>query len=95
MQQQGMSWTFQDYDHLYKHYNQEGAEKCSEDLSRSRPSVTSKALKMGLHREGAFRPEEIKLAKSYGKVLHGALIFLLPNRTTSEVEELIECVNQS
>lgn len=93
-QQVGTPWTFQDYDYLYKHYNTDGAVACADVLHRSVDHVEAKAEKMSLIPQGAFKQYELDLASTYGKTLGGAMIFLLPHRTTYEVKELIECKNK-
>lgn len=88
---QGNPWSFYEYDYLYKHYNTDGAEACAKELGRSVSSVESKASKLGLLPQGTFKQFELNYASTYGKSLGGAMIFLLPYRTSYEVEELIAC----
>lgn len=85
-------YTIDEYDYIYKHYNEEGAEAVGEALNRSASSVESKAQKLGLVPHNSFTDEELSLAKEYNKTLGTALIFLFPYRTVSEIEELIKCV---
>ena len=94
MSQHGSPWTFEDYDYLYKNYSTEGPVVCSEKLERSVEVVNTKAMQLNLELQGGFKQEEIALARSYGKTLGNAMIFLLPKRTTHEIEELIECVSK-
>ena len=91
---QGTQWSFEDYDYLYKHFNVDGVTACAKALQRSETAVQSKAAKLGLVPQGAFTPQELSFANSYGKALGGALIFVLPYRTSVECEELIECKNK-
>lgn len=91
---QGTPWTFQEYDYLYKHYNKDGGKKCAEALGRTIAQVENKADKLGLLAQGSFKQYELDFASTYGKTLKGAMIFLLPHRTSYEVEELIECRNK-
>lgn len=91
MVNQGTPWCFNDYDFLYKNYNKLGAAACAKELNRSVSSVESKAAKLNLIPQGEFKQYELNYASTYGKTLGTAMIFLLPYRTTSEVQELIEC----
>lgn len=90
----GKPWVFSDYDFLYKHFNTDGLEACAEHLERHREHVQLKAEKLGLYPSGPFTAQEIKYAKAYGSTLKGSLMFLLPGRTSAEIEELIKCAKK-
>ena len=91
---QGMPWTFQEYDYLYKNYNKIGAIECAKHLHRTLTQVMNKAERLELTPQGEFKQHELDFASTYGKCLGGAMIFLLPKRTSYEVKELIECKNK-
>lgn len=88
---QGDTWTFNEIDYVYKHYNTDGVESVSTELNRSVSSVRCKAEKLNLKSCGDFTRSELNYASTYAKSLGTALTFLLPNRTSHEVEELIKC----
>lgn len=90
---QGNQWSFREIDYVYKHYNVDGAESVSKVLGRSVTSVISKAEKLNLKRKGEFQKYELDYASTYGRPLGGAMIFLIPDRTSLEVKELIKCKN--
>lgn len=87
----GNAWTYEDYNYMYQNYNKLGVDVVSQELNRSVVTVNAKAIKLGLKSAGPFTEEEKKLARSYGKNLGTALMFLLPHRTSVEIEELLEC----
>lgn len=89
----GNQWSFEDYDYLYKHFAVNGVVSCAKELQRSETAVTSKSMKLGLSSQSPYTAQELNFANSYGKVLGGALMFLMPNRTSGECKELIECKN--
>lgn len=88
------SWRWEDYAYLYKHYPKEGAKFVSSQLGRSVSVVVQKAEKLGIHENVPFSPEEVKISTAYGKKLGTALMFLMPERTTHEVEELLQCTRK-
>lgn len=90
---QGDSWTFSEIDYVYKHYNTDGAESVANKINRSVSSVRCKAEKLNLKSCGEYTHNELNYTSTYAKTLGTALIFLLPNRTSHEVEELIKCKN--
>lgn len=84
-------WTYSDYDYLYNNHHTIGPLECAKHIGCSISAVIDKSSKLGLTNSGEFTDKEIKLAKAYGSVLKGSLIFLLPHRTSPEIEELIAC----
>ena len=84
-------WTYDDYRYLYENFYKEDAAGCANKLRKPIATVRSKAERLGLISHTEYTQEEIKLARAYGKILKGAMIFMLPHRTSSEIEELIVC----
>ncbi len=87
----GNPWSYAEYDYVYKHYSSDGPVACAEHLGRPVESVNSKAEKLGISINGDFTDTELQYARSYGSILKGSLMFLLPHRTSNEIEELIRC----
>lgn len=85
-------YTLEEYDYIYKHYHCDSIESIADHLGRSVPSVEHRAAKLGLGVVKPFSGDEVQLAKKYGPILGDALVFLVPDRTTSEVRELNTCV---
>ena len=85
-------YTFDDYDYIYKHFNQDGPVSVAQHLGRSVASVTNRSTKLNLLSQGAPTAEELKYCRNYGKTLGTALMFLMPNRTTVEIEEMLACL---
>ena len=84
-------YTYEEYDYIYKHYNTDGAEAISQCLERSVPSIENKANKLGLSPKGVFTTNELQLAQKYGSTLGDAMVFILPDRTVPEIQELVAC----
>lgn len=91
----GKPWNYRDYHYVYRNYPKESLESISCELGRSPVTVKAKALKLGVKACGPFTDEEKKLARTYGKALGSALMFLLPHRTSYEIEELLQCVQST
>lgn len=87
-------YTYDEYAYIYNHYNTEGAAAISEALERSVPSIENKASKLGLVPHGVFTTNELALAQKYGADLGEAMIFLMPERTIPEIQELIACTRK-
>ena len=87
------NWSLQEYAVVYNEYPVVGPVPIADKLDRTVNSVVGKAIKLGVDMPKEFTQEEINLAKTYGKQLGSALIFLLPHRTTVEVGELLKCVS--
>lgn len=83
----GETWTFQEYDFLYKNYCSRGPKYVAEQLNRTVASVSNKASKMDLL-YGPYSEEERQYIKTYGESLKGALIFLMPDRCSTDFEEM-------
>lgn len=86
-------FTLDEYDYLYKHYAELGAAECAERLNRTVGSIENHAYKLGISSKSKFKQYELDYASTYGRALGTAMIFLLPDRTSTEVEELIRCKN--
>ena len=82
-------WSYEEIDILYKNYALRTIDELVEMLGRTKPSIEQKARKMGLYHNPTFTQAEKKLAKTLGK----DLVFLMPERTISEVEVLLNCNN--
>ena len=88
-------WTWDDYDTIRKEYPYKG-KAITEDLpERSLTVIENKAERLNTYIHTTFTEQELKVAKSFGKSLKGCLLFLLPNRTPREIEELLACVSKS
>ena len=89
------NWSWNDYDIVRRQYPYKG-KRLTEDLpGRSTINIESKADCLRTYIHSSFTPEEIKIAKSFGKSLHECIIFLLPDRSISEIEELLACVSNA
>ena len=87
------NWSYSEYDVLYKEYPINGPVAVSDKIGRTVTSTVGRASKMGLNVPTPFTPQELQLARVYRAQLGDALIFLMPNRTTVEIEALLRCVN--
>lgn len=84
------NWNWCDYDYLRKEYPL-SVKKTFEHFSDTKPAtIQTRALRIGACAFVPFTQEEKALAEAYGKTLGSALIFLLPNRTPSEVALLLK-----
>ena len=88
---QGDTWSIQEYDFLYRYYCYNGPQFVAEGLDRTPQAVSNKAQKMDLLC-GEFTREELETIKKYGSTLKGALIFLMPNRSRYDFEEMVRCL---
>lgn len=88
------AWRWEDYAYMYKHYPFDGRRAVAEQLGSSVTNTSAKADKLGLHEPMPFTSEETKFAHAYGRKLGTALMFLMPTRTSYEVEELLRCVRR-
>lgn len=88
---QSKPWTYADLDMLYKEYAYSDTEELAKKMNRTVQSVESKALHLNLYKSVSFTNTEKKTAEMFGKELGTALIFLMPDRTVTEVEVLLSC----
>lgn len=84
-------WNYNDYKTVYAQFPIIGAIDTATLLGRSVNSTISKAVRMNISTPTEFSPMELSMAENYGKTIGKSLIFLLPNRTTTEIEELLRC----
>lgn len=89
------SWTIQDYDYLYKHYCSDGPKACANHLGVPVGLVKIKAKQLGIFFKRKATKEEIHLCKCYSTALGSALIFLMPDRSVSEIEEMVQCSKET
>ncbi len=85
-------WTWEDYEYLYRHYNILPVNTIAEKLGRSVSSTVSHAEKLGLFPRSNFSRKDLLTARNYSGQLGTALIFLLPEYSTANIEELMACV---
>lgn len=88
-------YTFEDYDFIYKNFNSTPIAEIAEKLGRSIASVRIKAEKLGLIKTGEFTATEQQYARTYGKTLGTALMFVIPDRTSSAIKELLQCTENT
>ena len=86
------AWTWAEYDTIRKHYPKEGKKVVRMLNNRSVSALESRAIKINTFEHVEFTEEEVKLAKKYGKCMGKALMFMLPDRTPYEIEDLLHCV---
>lgn len=86
------AWTWQEYDTIRTRYPKEGADIVKDLNNRSVVAVKNRALKMYTSECLPFNEEELKYAKKFGSTLGTALIFLFPDRSPVEIEDLLKCV---
>ena len=84
-------WSWNDYDIIRKEYPYKGKAIVEDLPERSIANIENKAERLNTYKHNPFTPEEIKIAKAYGKSLHECIIFILPHRTPREIGELLEC----
>lgn len=89
---QASHWTYDEYDCVYRKFPIFGVDFCAKEINRSIDTIENKARALGVSPYKEFTEQEIKVAKEYGKRLGQALMFLLPNRTSWEVSELLRRV---
>lgn len=89
---QSDTWTFQDYDFLYRNYCQNGSKFVADNLGKNALTASKKASRMGLL-YGDYTDEERDTIRKYGKYLNGALVFLMPDRCSYDLEEMARCVD--
>lgn len=87
---QNDTWTFQDYDYLYRNYCRNGPKFVADNLDKNVMTTSKKATKMGLL-YGDYTEDEMNTIRTYGKDLGGALIFLIPDRCSYDLEEMSRC----
>lgn len=85
-------WTWGDYKTVYDKYPFTGPVPISDELNRTVNSVVGKAMKLGVEMPKEFSAAEKNIARSYGKQLGEAIMFLLPHRSNGEIKELLRCV---
>lgn len=90
----GNNWTWTDYDFLYKNYANLGAEEVAKRLNKPVDTVITKSEKMHLRDKHSYTKEEIKLSRAYGSILKGSMIFLIPDRTSKDIKELLACAKK-
>ena len=88
---QSKPWTYEELDVLYNNYAKIPVTDLADKLGRTVQSIESKAIKMHLHKATPFTNTERHYAKTCGKELGTALMFLMPDRSVSEVEVLLSC----
>lgn len=87
------NWTWEDYATLRNCYPSMGADITTVIEGRSLVNIEARAEKLNTHIKKPFTDNEKHLAKYYKSTLGTALIFLLPDRSPSEIKELLECIN--
>lgn len=86
------AWTWQEYDTIRKRYPKEGADVINLLHNRSASALASRAMKINTYEHVEFTDEELWLAKKYGKSMGKALMFIFPDRTPYEIEDLLRCI---
>lgn len=89
------NWSWNDYDTVRRQYPYKGKRLVGDLPGRSAINIESKAERLHTYIHSPFTPEELKIAKSFGKSLKECIIFILPDRSISEIEELLECVSNA
>lgn len=86
--------SYNDCDYVYKNYSRMSRPEIANAIGKSAAEVDKLAYAMNLSIGKPFTKEEKTMATQYAKHLGGAIVFLLPHRTTCECEELIECTRK-
>lgn len=84
-------WTWEDYEFLYRNYNLVHVKDIAAKLQRSVGSVVAHAEKLGLLPKVSTSQEDKNLVVEHKKKLGTALVFLLPEYSTTMMEDLIAC----
>lgn len=83
------NWTWEEYKCVRDRFPYEGFNIVSSLNSRGVAYTAEKAamLHTSLHKE--FTEEEREYARQYGRIVGTALIFFMPSRSVTEVEDLL------
>ena len=87
-------WSYADYDKLYNEYPTRDVVTLAKEMGVSVSNLVDRACTLNIHNMKEPEQKELELAKSYGKALGSAMIFLLPERTPQECKELMECAQR-
>lgn len=81
-------WNYSMYKRVLDEYPTKGTALAKE-LGTTVAALNSVAVKLGVTHASKFSDEEMEIVRRHGRKLKDALVFLLPNRTVSEVHKVL------